>query len=98
MRFEPADLHPRNIWWREQQFRSGVRIAVTGAAFLIDGSARGGVTVTMAVPDDLSRSLEGGGVSATVLLDPTEAQTLCEWLRAAADSIANVGPGLYDLG
>ena len=67
-----------------------------GAAFPVGGIERGGVCLTLQVPDGLFAAISGGGVSATLLLTPSEARGFAAWLDAAAEAADAVGPPLYE--
>jgi hypothetical protein len=82
--------------WREQDgVQSGGGGTVRAAAFTIGGTERGGVTLTVQVPDGHWSPVDGGGVNATLLLNPDEARGFAAWLDAAADAADKVGPPLY---
>ena len=53
---------------------------VRAAAFEIGNEARGAVTLTVRVPDGFWAGVEGGGASATLLLDSDEARGFAAWL------------------
>ena len=69
-------------WWR-------------AAAFPVADSIRVGVALTIRVPDGFFRAIEGGGASATLLLNPGEARGFAAWLDAAAEAADAAGPPLY---
>jgi hypothetical protein len=89
-------MERRTIWEQSDQVGSGMRLQVTAAAFSVGGQPRGAVTVTVEVPEGYADVLDGGGLLATILLDPEEALGLREWLREAAEAASAVGPGLYE--
>ena len=68
---------------------------VRAAAFTVAGAERGGVTITVQVPDGHWSALDGGGANATLLLDPDEARGFAAWLDAAASAADDVGPPQY---
>ena len=68
---------------------------IRSAAFSIGSGWRGGVTLSVSVPDGFAETIRGGGSTATLLLDPDEARDLAWWLVEAADSAGAAGPGLY---
>ena len=68
---------------------------IKAAAFSVEGSPRGGVTLTIQVPDGSFAPIQGGGMSATLLLNPLEARGFAAWLDAAADAADQAGPPLY---
>lgn len=74
---------------------SGGSAAVQAAAFSVGGIERGGVTLTIQVPSGMYRVADGGGASATLLLNPAEARGFAAWLDSAADAAEAAGPPLY---
>jgi hypothetical protein len=86
---------PRTVWQDQDGVSSGGGGIVRAAAFPIGDGERGGVTLTLQVPDDLFAPIEGGGASATLLLNPDEARGFAAWLDAAAEAADSVGPPLY---
>ena len=87
---------PQTVWERPpDQVASGMRVGVRSAVFSIGGSGRSTVTLSIHVPDDFARTIEGG-VAATVLLTPCEAQGLAEWLREAATAALGAAPPMYE--
>jgi hypothetical protein len=75
--------------------QSGGGTIVRAGAFTIAGAERGGVTITVQVPDGFWSALDAGGANATLLLNPDEARRVATWLDAAADAADEVGPPLY---
>ena len=65
------------------------------AAFETAGAVRGAVTLTVRVPPGFSRQLDGGGATATLLIDPDEALGSAGWLDAAAQAVEKTGPALF---
>jgi hypothetical protein len=53
------------------------------------------VTLTVRVPPGFWRQLDGGGATATLLIDPDEAHGFAGWLEAAAEAAEKTGPALY---
>ena len=86
---------PRTLWQAEDEVLSGGSGMVQAAAFPVAGSERVGVTLTIRVPDGFFRPIDGGGASATLLLNPQEARGFASWLDAAADAADAAGPPLY---
>ena len=74
---------------------SGGRGMVRAAAFSVADGIRVGVTLTIRVPDGFFRPIDGGGASATLLLNPGEARGFAAWIDAAADAVDAAGPPLY---
>jgi hypothetical protein len=58
-------------------------------------ATRGGVTLTVRVPDGFWKAVEGGGMTATLLLNPDEARGFGSWLIEGADAADQAGPPLY---
>lgn len=83
------------MWEQTDGVRSGGSGTVAAAAFEIAGAARGGVTLTVRVPPGFWRQLDGGGATATLLIDPDEARGFAGWLDEAAEAAAKTGPALY---
>lgn len=88
-------MDPETIWETTDQVASGSRIAVRAAAFSVASIYRGGVTLTIRVPAEFGRVLADTTVTATLLLDPTEAAGLAGLLLEASDRAGPIGPGLY---
>ena len=86
---------PRTLWQDEDGVLSGGSGMVRAAAFPVADSIRAGVTLTIRVPDGFFRAIEGGGASATLLLNPGEARGFAAWLDAAAEAADAAGPPLY---
>jgi hypothetical protein len=79
---------PRTVWERPaDEVASGGRVLLRGAVFQIGGQQRSGVVLTIGGE---------GQDSATVLLNPDEAQGLAVWLREAADAALATAPPMYD--
>ena len=74
---------------------SGTRIGLRAAAFKVAGEERSGVVLSVAVPRGFHEPLPDDAVSASVLLNPTEARGLALWLTEAADAAINAAPPLY---
>ena len=72
-----------------------MRIMIRSTAFSSGSGWRGGVTLTVAVPDGFAETIRGGGSTATLLLDPDEARDLAQWLVESADGAGAAGPGLW---
>lgn len=87
---------PRTVWQDQDGVASGGGGIVRGAAFPVGGIERGGVSLTLQVPDGFFAEIAGGGASATLLLTPREARGFAEWLDAAAEAADAVGPPLYE--
>ena len=86
---------PRTLWQDEDGVLSGGSGMVRAAAFSVADGIRVGVTLTIRVPDGFFRPIDGGGASATLLLNPGEARGFAGWLDAAADAADAAGPPLY---
>ena len=61
---------PESLFEQMDQVASGGRVAVRAAAFAVGGGARGGVTLSIVVPEGFGSAQSDGTVSATLLLDP----------------------------
>ena len=61
------------MWQEQDGVLAGGGAVVRAAAFGVGGQVRGGVTLTLQVPDGAWQPLDGGGASATLLLGPDEA-------------------------
>ena len=90
-----SGMEPRTVWQEQDGVQSGGGATVRGAAFTVAGAERGGVTLTIQVPDGFWSALERGGANATLLLNPHEARGFAAWLDAAAGAADEVGPPLY---
>jgi hypothetical protein len=55
-----------------------------------------GVTLTIELPEGFHNELPEDGRAATILLNPDEAEGLCEWLEDAARAALNAAPPLYE--
>ena len=86
---------PRTLWQDQDGVLCGGSGMVCAAAFPVADSMRVGVSLTIRVPDELFRPIDGGGASATLLLNPEEARGFAAWLNAAADTADAAGPPLY---
>ncbi len=86
---------PRTVWEDQDGVLSGGAGMVRAAAFRVGDAERGGVTLSVRVPDGFFMPIEGGGASATLLLNPNEARGFAAWLNAAADAADAAGPPLY---
>ncbi|GAB3869404.1 hypothetical protein GCM10028801_46210 [Nocardioides maradonensis] len=86
---------PRTVWEDQGGVLSGGGGMVRAAAFPVGDGERGGVTFTVRVPDGFFTPIEGGGLSATLLLNPDEARGFAAWLADAADAADTAGPPLY---
>jgi hypothetical protein len=94
MSTEPTE--PQTVWERPvDQVASGMRVGVRGAVFSIGGSERSAVTISISVPDAFMETTESG-TSATILLNPDEAQGLASWLREAAATALGAAPPMYE--
>jgi hypothetical protein len=87
---------PETVFEKMDQVASGGRVAVRAAAFAVGGRARGGVTLSVVVPEGFGSAQSDGAVSATLLLNPDEGLAIADWLREAFHAVDTVGPGLYD--
>jgi hypothetical protein len=85
----------RTLWQDQDGVLSGGSGIVRAAAFPVGDGIRVGVTLTIRVPDDFFRPVDGGGASATLLLNPDEARGFATWLNAAANAADAAGPPLY---
>jgi hypothetical protein len=88
-------VQPRTGWQEQDGVQSGGGGIVRAAAFTVAGAERGGVTISVQVPDGFWSALGGGGANATLLLNPDEARGFAASLDAAADAADDVGPPLY---
>jgi hypothetical protein len=86
---------PTTIWEEKEGVRSGGGAAIRAASFSVGGSLRGAVTLSVRVPDGFWEAIEGGGMTATLLLDPDEARGFAAWLDRGATEAEGVGPALY---
>ena len=86
---------PRTVWEDQAGVLSGGGGTIRAAAFPVGDGERGGVTLTVRVPDGFFTLIEGGGASATLLLNPDEARGFAAWLDEAADAADSAGPPLY---
>lgn len=83
------------MWQDGDGVLSGGSAVVRAAAFAVGGVERSGVTLTIQVPEGFHHALDGGGASATLLLNPAEARGFAAWLDSAADAAEAAGPPLY---
>lgn len=83
------------MWQEQDGVQSGGGGMVRAAAFAIGDGQRGGVTFTVQVPDGFYAPINGGGMSATLLVTPDEARGFAAWLNDAAAAADQVGPPLY---
>ena len=67
-------MEPTTLWEEKDGVRSGGGAMVRAAASEIGSAVRGAVTLTVRVPDGFWANVEGGGASATLLLDSDEAR------------------------
>lgn len=88
-------MEPRTIWQDEDGVQSGGGATVRAAAFPVGGLERGGVTLSVQVPAGFWQAMEGGGMAATLLLNPDEARGFSAWLERAAYEADAAGPPLY---
>jgi hypothetical protein len=88
-------MEPRTVWQEQDGVQSGGGAVVRAAAFSVREADRGGVTLTVQVPQTFWASLDGGGATATLVLNPDEARGIAGWLDAAADAADETGPPLY---
>ena len=88
-------MEPRTVWQEQDSVQSGGGAVVRAAAFSVRDADRGGVTLTVQVPQGFWSQLDGGGASATLLLNPDEARGIAAWLDVAADAADEEGPPLY---
>jgi hypothetical protein len=86
---------PMTIWEEKKGVRSGGGAVIRAASYSVGGSLRGAVTLSLRVPDGFWEAIEGGGMAATLLLDPDEARGFATWLDRAAAAAVGVGPALY---
>jgi hypothetical protein len=64
------------------------------AAVLVGDSERSAVSLTLRVPDGFFNVIEGGGVSATLLITPNEARGFAARLDAVAEAADAAGSPL----
>jgi hypothetical protein len=83
------------VWEEQDGVLSGASGTVRAAAFQVAGAPRGGVTLTIRVPDGFWAKTKGGSAWATLLINPNEARGFAAWLDSAADAADRVGPPLY---
>lgn len=88
-------MEPTTLWEDKDDVRSGGSGMVRAAAFEVGSGIRGAVTLTVRVPNGFWADIEGGGASATLLLDSDEARGFAAWLDRAADEADRAGPRLY---
>ena len=88
-------MEPRTVWQDQDGVQSGGGAAVRAAAFSVGETERGGVTFSVQVPDGFYAPINGGGMSATLLMTPNEARGFAAWLDQAAASADEVGQPLY---
>jgi len=88
-------MEPTTRWEEKDGVRSGGGAIVRAAAFEIGTKVRGAVTFTVRVPEGFWASIEGGGASATLLMDSDEARGFAAWLNRAADEADRAGARLY---
>lgn len=88
-------MEPATLWEEKDGVRSGGGAIVRAAAFEIGKEVRGAVTLTVRVPDGFWASVEGGGASATLVLNSDEARGFAAWLDRAAREADRAGPRLY---
>ncbi len=88
-------MEPTTVWQEQDGVHSGGGAIIRAASFSGGGSSKGGVTLTVRVPDGYWQGIDGGGMAATLLLNPNEARGFAEWLDAAAEAAEAVGPPLY---
>jgi hypothetical protein len=93
--YSPA-VEPRTVWQEQDGVQSGGSGLVRAVAFPMGEALRGAVTLTVSMPAGFWRPTDGGGASATLLLNPDEAAGFASWLDLAAQAAAEVGPPLYD--
>jgi hypothetical protein len=74
---------------------SGMLVGIRSAVFSIGGSDRSAVTLSISVPDAFVEKFEGGA-SATILLNPDEAQGLASRLGEAAAAAFGAAPPMYE--
>ncbi len=86
---------PRTLWQDQDGVLCGGSGMVCAAAFPVANSMQVGVTLTIRFPDEFFRPIDGGGASATLLLNPEEARGFAAWLNAATDAADAAGPPLY---
>ena len=86
---------PVTVWQEQDGVRSGGGAVIRAAAFPVGDATRGGVTLTVRFPDGFWQAVKGGGMTATLLLDPDEARGFAMWLTQGADEADAVGPPLY---
>ncbi len=83
------------MWQEQDGVQSGGGATIRAAAFPVQGEPHGGVTLTVQVPDGFYGPIDGGGMAATLLLNPMEARGFAAWLDQAADAADQAGPPLY---
>jgi hypothetical protein len=90
-----AEVEPTTVWEGQDGVQSGGGAIIRAAAFTIGDVARGGVTLSVRVPEGFWQAVAGGGMAATLLLNPNEARGFAAWLDDAATAADAVGPPLY---
>jgi hypothetical protein len=88
-------MDPTTVWQEQDGVQSGGGGIISAAEFSVGGSLRGGVVLAVRVPDGHWKAIEGGGMTASLLLNPDEARGFAAWLDAAATAAEAVGPPLY---
>jgi hypothetical protein len=90
------------VFERSDRLLSGATLAVRGVALpreveqSSDGEMRSAIAITLQVDATSCQVSEDGTVTATLLIAPGEAFGVSRWLREAAQSVAEVGPPLFD--
>jgi hypothetical protein len=88
------------VFERSDRLLSGATLAVRGVALPQDlgesSEVRSAIAITLQVDATSCQVSEDGTVTATVLIAPGEAFGVSRWLREAAQSVAEVGPPLFD--
>jgi hypothetical protein len=73
-----------------------MRVGIRGAVFQIGEGEQSAVTLSVLVADGFWHPIEGGGVTATILLTPDEARMVSGSLIEAAQAALDAAPPMYE--
>jgi hypothetical protein len=88
-------MEPQTLYEKADATRSGSRIGVRAARFIIGGSPRGGVALTLTVPSSSAQTFADDSVATSIMLNPDEGLAIAEWLREAFQAADPIGSPLY---
>ncbi len=88
-------MEPVTVWQEQDGVLSGGAGMIRAASFPSGDLLCGAVTLTVRVPDGFWQQIDGGGASATLMLNPDEARGFAAWLAEAAAAADAVGPPLF---